>query len=213
MSTMAAPASTAIRAPSAIQRASQPASWTTCSPARWSSIRRSAMRLPSASAAQAVISEMTRPAPSDAAMRRNGASVMPDIGASSTGFGNGIEPMKMVCMGFLSYRQLRRRPHDFDANGEPGPRGDINQRVEAELIDAAADEIIHPGLGQPKALGGDSLSHFPCPDSIADGEHHLASCLHVCSLRRCSFDGVPDAAKALTFHFPTLRFSSLYRAS
>jgi hypothetical protein len=39
-----------------------------------------------ASAAQAVISETTRPAPSAAAIRRNGASVMPDIGASNTGF-------------------------------------------------------------------------------------------------------------------------------
>ena len=33
---------------------------------------------------QAVISEMTRPAPSVAAIRRNGASVTPDIGASTT---------------------------------------------------------------------------------------------------------------------------------
>ncbi len=57
------------------------------------------MRLPSASAAQAVISETTRPAPKLAAMRRNGASVTPDIGAKTTGFGSAIGPMKMSCIG------------------------------------------------------------------------------------------------------------------
>ena len=45
-----------------------------------------------ASAAQAVISDTTSPAPSDAARRRNGASVTPDIGASSTGLGSGMGP-------------------------------------------------------------------------------------------------------------------------
>ena len=52
------------------------------------------MRLPAASAAHAVISEMTRPAPCPATMRRNGASVMPDIGASSTGLGKVTGPME-----------------------------------------------------------------------------------------------------------------------
>ena len=46
----------------------------------------------SASAAQAVISEITSPAPSSAAMRRNGASVTPDIGARKTGLGSGTAP-------------------------------------------------------------------------------------------------------------------------
>src|SRR5580698_3008392 len=50
-----------------------------------------------ASAAHAVISETTRPAPSAAACRRNGASVMPVIGASSTGLGSLIEPMERPC--------------------------------------------------------------------------------------------------------------------
>src|ERR1700690_3173273 len=56
------------------------------------------MPLPSASAAHAVISEMTKPAPSDAAMRRNGASVIPDIGASSTGLGRETRPTETRCI-------------------------------------------------------------------------------------------------------------------
>ena len=47
-------------------------------------------------AAQAVISEMTSPAPSEAASRRNGASVMPDIGARKTRFGSFTGPTEMV---------------------------------------------------------------------------------------------------------------------
>jgi hypothetical protein len=56
------------------------------------------MRFPSASAAQAVISEITRPAPRSDAMRRNGASVTPDIGASSTRLGSGSGPMKICSL-------------------------------------------------------------------------------------------------------------------
>src|SRR5258707_4266477 len=41
----------------------------------------------------AVISETTRPAPSEAASRRNGASVTPDIGASKTRFAISISPI------------------------------------------------------------------------------------------------------------------------
>src|SRR3954464_10189273 len=40
----------------------------------------------------AVISETTRPAPSDAAKRRNGASVTPDIGARNTRLANSTPP-------------------------------------------------------------------------------------------------------------------------
>src|ERR1700722_9390108 len=41
----------------------------------------------------AVISDTTRPAPSVAARRRNGASVMPDIGARRTGLASVISPI------------------------------------------------------------------------------------------------------------------------
>src|ERR1700704_3113565 len=41
----------------------------------------------------AVISETTRPAPSEAASRRNGASVIPDIGASKTLLATSISPI------------------------------------------------------------------------------------------------------------------------
>ena len=45
-----------------------------------------------ASAAHAVISEITSPAPRRAASRRNGASVTPDIGARKTRFARVIPP-------------------------------------------------------------------------------------------------------------------------
>src|ERR1700716_883126 len=41
----------------------------------------------------AVISETTRPAPREAASRRNGASVTPDIGASKTRLATSISPI------------------------------------------------------------------------------------------------------------------------
>src|SRR3954471_15023355 len=41
----------------------------------------------------AVISETTKPAPSEAASRRNGASVIPDIGASKTRLATSISPI------------------------------------------------------------------------------------------------------------------------
>src|SRR6266436_39953 len=47
-------------------------------------MRNLASRLPAASAAHAVISDTTSPAPKRAASRRNGASVTPDIGARNT---------------------------------------------------------------------------------------------------------------------------------
>ena len=66
------------------------------------------MRLPAASAAQAVISEMTSPAPCPAARRRNGASVTPDIGANKTGLGSGIGPMEMLSTGTaLEWARMR----------------------------------------------------------------------------------------------------------
>jgi predicted O-linked N-acetylglucosamine transferase (SPINDLY family) len=49
--------------------------------------------LPPASFAVATISDTTRPAPIDSTARRNGASVTPDIGASTTRFDTGTEPM------------------------------------------------------------------------------------------------------------------------
>src|SRR5579863_734190 len=63
------------------------------------------MRLPAASAAQAVISDTTRPAPSRAALRRNGASVIPDIGARKTAFGKRSGPIligPIFCRGLIA---------------------------------------------------------------------------------------------------------------
>src|SRR5580704_9483382 len=66
-------------------------------------MRSAALRLPLASAAQAVISEMTRPAPWLATCLRNGASVTPDIGAKSTGFGTVSGPMANGSVSFLDW--------------------------------------------------------------------------------------------------------------
>ena len=55
--------------------------------------RSAASRRPSTKSRLAVISETTRPAPRRAASRRNGASVTPDIGASTTRFGKPMVPI------------------------------------------------------------------------------------------------------------------------
>jgi len=52
----------------------------------------------------AVISETTKPAPSVAARRRNGASVIPDIGARRTRFAIAISPI------FKDLRRWRSEP-------------------------------------------------------------------------------------------------------
>jgi hypothetical protein len=93
MSMMAAPQASAIRAASPIQRASHPANCTTCVRRPRPSARNRASGRPWASAPLAVISETTNPAPRSAARRRNGASVIPDIGAKITGFGSVRLPM------------------------------------------------------------------------------------------------------------------------
>jgi hypothetical protein len=41
---------------------------------------------------------------------------------------------------------LCHRPGDFHAQSEPGARGEIDERVEAELSDAAAQEVVEAGL-------------------------------------------------------------------
>src|SRR4051794_34665352 len=93
MSMMSAPSASAIRAPSAIQCVSQPASWTTCGPIPVASQRNRDIRWPLASSSLAVISETTRPAPNSAASRRTGESVTPDIGARKTGVATSISPI------------------------------------------------------------------------------------------------------------------------
>src|SRR3954447_24282189 len=72
----------------------------------------------------AVISDTTRPAPSAAASRRNGASVMPDIGASSTGFAIATLPIlkdlalrasePVTDFSFSKQRPHRRAEMDFE---------------------------------------------------------------------------------------------------
>src|ERR1700688_2382625 len=66
-------------------------------------MRSAALRFPLASAAQAVISEMTRPAPWLATCLRNGASVTPDMGAKSTGFGTVNGPMANGSISFFDW--------------------------------------------------------------------------------------------------------------
>src|SRR5215471_16645852 len=94
MSMTLAPFASAMRAPSAIQRASQPASCTTCTSTPLPSARSRASPRPSTRAELAVISDTTSPAPSRAANRRYGASVTPDIGASTTGLGSLTLPIE-----------------------------------------------------------------------------------------------------------------------
>src|SRR5205823_14790266 len=73
----------------------------------------------------AVISEITRPAPSAAVKRRNGASVTPDIGARRTGLAISILPI-LKGLGFLRSEPVTgfsfawqlphcRRPNRFEA--------------------------------------------------------------------------------------------------
>jgi len=93
MSMMAAPQASAMRAPSPIQCAAQPANCTTCVAKPPPSARSSASGRRSARSSLAVISDTTRPAPRRATKRRKGASVTPDIGAKITGLGSATLPI------------------------------------------------------------------------------------------------------------------------
>src|ERR1700761_2978058 len=90
---ISAPPASAMRAPSAIQRASQPANWTTCGPTPVASQRNRDIGRPLTRSLLAVILETTRPAPSVAHRRRKGASVTPDIGARKTALETAIPPI------------------------------------------------------------------------------------------------------------------------
>ena len=82
----------------AIQRASQPASWTT-----WSAdalpLRRAAAPRGTAFGQRRARGHLgdDQPGAEAGGQRRNGASVMPDIGASITGFGSVRRPMASGC--------------------------------------------------------------------------------------------------------------------
>ena len=94
-STLTAPRSTQTCAASAITAGSHPTSWAPAglTPAGKSSSCRLASWLRT-TASDATISVQTRPAPSSTASSRHGASVMPTIGAMSTGERSSSEPMR-----------------------------------------------------------------------------------------------------------------------
>ena len=83
MSTMSAPAASAMRAASAITAGSPPISWTETG--RWSqrrSIKRNDSRCWRTSASLLIISVQAMPAPNSRAILRKGASVTPAMGAT-----------------------------------------------------------------------------------------------------------------------------------
>ena len=84
MSTTFAPAPSANRAASAIQRASRPAICTTWTGRPAPSAFRRISSMPVDQASDATISDTTMPAPPSQASRRNGTSVTPDMGARIT---------------------------------------------------------------------------------------------------------------------------------
>ena len=136
MSMMAAPQASAIRAASPIQRASQPANCTTCVRRPRPSTRSRASGRPSASAALAVISETTKPAPRSAARRRNGASVTPDIGAKITGFGSVMELRVTLTPGGTAVNA-----HEYDrvcASPHPSPVASVSGAESGSLLPVAS---------------------------------------------------------------------------
>ena len=98
------------------------------------------MRFPSASAPEAVITEITRPAPKSDAMRRNGAGVTPDIGASRTRLGNGTGPTnicslfdisRLLCTGTCPAKLSGSRRAMDRINREPSLR--LFHRLDVEI--------------------------------------------------------------------------------
>ena len=74
-----------MRAASAMAAGSHPASWMALGPAPSTLAMRSVAWFSRTIAHDAIISETTMPVPSRFASRRNGRSVTPDMGASTTG--------------------------------------------------------------------------------------------------------------------------------
>ncbi len=88
ISTRSAPSPTAMRAASAIAWGSHPASCTAFGPPPpHTSAMRSVLRFSRTIAQDAIISDTTMAPPCSRTSRRNGRSVTPDIGASTTGSG------------------------------------------------------------------------------------------------------------------------------
>ena len=88
MSMMSAPAASAIRAPSAIQRVSAAGQLNDMRPDAGGLAAQPGHRPARARSSLAVISDTTSPAPRRAASRRNGASVTPDIGREKDAVGD-----------------------------------------------------------------------------------------------------------------------------
>ncbi len=95
MSMKVAPRSTHIRAASAITGGSHPANWIDNGASASASIRnlRISLRTFANTAALATISVTTNPPPDRRTARRNGQSVIPDIGAKMAACGTGIPPI------------------------------------------------------------------------------------------------------------------------
>ncbi len=89
---------------------------------------------------------------------------------------------------------------DVQTHREPRRPRQIDQRVDAEFVDAAPQQIVQAGLRQAQSPGGFRLADLPALDFRSHRNHQRRACPHIGRFRRGIFEGVPDAGKSLPCH-------------
>jgi len=89
---------------------------------------------------------------------------------------------------------------DFQMQREAGASGERDQRIETELPDTAAQQIVQSRLRHAEVSRGLYLGHMPCRHGLGDRDHQDRSELHVFRFCRGVFQCIPHAFNDLGGH-------------
>jgi hypothetical protein len=92
------------------------------------------------------------------------------------------------------------RLSDIKSHDKTCLRSKIDQRIQAEIRNFAAQKIIQARLRDPETLRGFCLGDFPTPHPLLDCDQQTGSHRHIRSLGRRVFQSVPHVVKTLSFH-------------
>lgn len=95
---------------------------------------------------------------------------------------------------------VRLRSSHIDAHGETRARRNVEQRIEAEFVDAPAQQVVHSWLRESEPLGRDRLRCAPVIDRLADRHHQPGARLHA-RRRGCrGLDRIPNVVELPSLH-------------
>ena len=77
--------------------------------------------------------------------------------------------------------------------------GHVDQGVDGELVDTAAEEVVDAGLGDAAVFGGGGLSPLLVSDEFANLDHQVGTSFEVCGLFVAEAEGIPYGIEALDY--------------